>query len=187
MPQEPILKLTNKNFHQICDELASRDEDLNSIISQFGYPPLWNRPNTFESLVHIILEQQVSLASALAALNKLREKITTKTPENFLGLNNEQLKACYFSRQKTTYARGLAEALVDDRLNLDHLEQLPDDDVRAQLMSLKGIGRWTADIYLIFVLQRPDIFPAGDLAAVNSLKRVKSWIIHYQATHFKQS
>src|SRR5882757_8187633 len=97
------------NHGQLCDEVALMDADLKQIINTHGYPPLWSRPNTFESLVHIILEQQVSLASALAALNKLKEKIQKITPANVLKLTDEELKACYFSRQKTVYVRQLAE------------------------------------------------------------------------------
>ncbi|MBL7699664.1 MAG: DNA-3-methyladenine glycosylase 2 family protein [Chitinophagaceae bacterium] len=168
-----ILQFNSDNFHQICDDLASRDNDLRGILKSYGYPPMWNRPNTFESLVHIILEQQVSLASALASLNKLRERLKIITPENFVSLSDEELKACYFSRQKTLYVRGLAQEMIDERLNLDALALLSDDAVRWKLTSLKGIGNWTADIYLLFVLQRTNIFPVGDLAAVNALKQVK--------------
>ncbi len=161
------------NFHSICDKLSSKDRELQSIIKIFGYPPMWTRPNTFETLVHIILEQQVSLASALAALNKLREKLTKITPTGLLTLTDEELKACYFSRQKTIYARSLAAAIQSKQLNLKSLEKLPDEDVRARLVALKGIGNWTVDVYLMFVLRRADIFPIGDLAAVNALKQVK--------------
>lgn len=161
------------NFHTICDKLAKLDSDLAAITQEHGYPPMWTRPNTFETLVHIILEQQVSLASALAALKKLQEKTITLTPENILKLSDEELKACYVSRQKTIYLKGLALALVEKKLDLVVLETLPDDEVRAQLTALKGIGNWTTDIYLMFVLQRADIFPVGDLAAVNALKRAK--------------
>lgn len=161
------------NFHSICDKLSSKDRELKSIIKSFGYPPMWTRPNTFETLVHIILEQQVSLASALAALNKLREKLTKITPGGLLALTDEELKACYFSRQKTIYARSLAAAIQSKQLNLKSLEKLPDEDVRARLVALKGIGNWTVDVYLMFVLRRADIFPIGDLAAVNALKQVK--------------
>src|ERR1700759_1207339 len=101
------------NFQQLCDDLAASDEDLAAILHEHRYPPMWTRPNTFETLVHIILEQQVSLASALAALNKLKEKVKVITPENFLALSDEELKACYFSRQKTIYARLLAQELVE--------------------------------------------------------------------------
>ncbi len=168
-----ISTFDHQNFQQLCDQLASADEDLAMIIRAHKYPPMWTRSNSFETLVHIILEQQVSLASALAALNKLRERIKDITPENFLVLTDEELKACYFSRQKTLYARGLAQELLDGRLDLKALEQLSDEEVRARLIQIKGIGHWTIDVYLMFVLNRTDIFPIGDLAALNALKRVK--------------
>jgi len=169
-----IASFTEQNLHQLCDELASRDASFTGIISAFGYPPFWSRPNTFESLVHIILEQQVSLASALSALQKLKEKTGQITPEALLVLSDEELKACYFSRQKTVYARHLAENVLNGNLNLQELEQLPDDEVRQKLTAIKGIGNWTTDIYLIFILHRTDVFPVGDLAVVNALKRLKN-------------
>jgi DNA-3-methyladenine glycosylase II len=168
-----IRQFTKRNFHSICDKLASTDDDLAVIIATHRYPPMWTRPNTFETLVHIILEQQVSLASALAALNKLRERLKEITPRAFLALTDEELRACYFSRQKTVYTRGLATELLEGRLDLASLETLPDDEVRAKLITLKGVGNWTIDVYLMFVLQRADIFPVGDLAAINALRRVK--------------
>ena len=168
-----IPTFSKRNFKKICDELASTDKDLAMIIRAHDYPPMWTRPNTFETLVHIILEQQVSLASALAALNKLRTRLGEVTPQRFLELTDEELKACYFSRQKTVYSRGLATALTEGDLSLHALATLPDDEVRAKLILLKGIGHWTIDVYLMFVLQRTDIFPMGDLAALNALRRVK--------------
>jgi len=164
---------STNNFHNLCDKLASEDKDLSAIISQYGYPPMWSRPNTFETLVHIILEQQVSLASALAALNKLREKIMDITPEGVLLLTDEELKSCYFSRQKIAYVRHLADAVLNRKIELGLLEGLSNEEVRKILSQLKGIGDWTVDIYLIFVLHRADIFPIGDLAAVNALKQLK--------------
>lgn len=143
------------------------------IIQTFGYPPMWTRPNNFETLIHIILEQQVSLASALAALNKLKEKLVHITPEGLLLLTDEELKACYFSRQKAGYARALAFAIQTKSLPLKKLEKLPDEEVRKKMITLKGFGNWTIDVYLMFVLRRADIFPLGDLAAVNALKQVK--------------
>ena len=161
------------NYHSLCDLLAKADKDLAVIVDQYGYPPFWSRPNTFESLVHIILEQQVSLASALAAMNKLKAKLGTVTPESFLTLSDEALKSCYFSRQKTVYARDLAEHLVNERLCLKQLEALSDHEIREQLKRIKGIGDWTVDIYLIFILHHINVFPTGDLAAVNALKGLK--------------
>ena len=114
------------------------------------------------------------MASALSALNKLKERLQELTPARILLLTDEEMKACYCSRQKTSYIKYLAEAIISGQLNLTELEELPDDVVRAKLVALKGIGNWTADVYLMFVLQHPDVFPIGDLAAVNALKRVKN-------------
>lgn len=164
---------SQENFHGFCDELATTDADLHAIIQQHGYPPMWSRPNTFETLVHIILEQQVSLASALAALEKLREKTGEITPENILTLTDEELRACYCSRQKSGYIRSLAGKLRNDELDLIALQTLTDEDVRVRLLDLKGVGHWTVDIYLIFVLHRLDVFPVGDLAAVSALRKIK--------------
>jgi len=169
MPEQ----FTKTNFYSICDQLAATDADLAAIINTYGYPPLWSRPNTFETLVHIILEQQVSLASALSALNKLKERVGELTPARLLLLTDEEMRACYCSRQKITYIKYLAEALLSGHIKLNELEHLPNDAIRAQLITLKGIGHWTIDVYLMFVLQRADIFPIGDLAAVNAMKKVK--------------
>ena len=168
-----IQRFNKRNFKDICNKLASSDEDLAMIVRTHGYPPMWTRQNSFETLVHIILEQQVSLASALAALNKLRQRLGEITPVSFLALTDEELKACYFSRQKTVYTRGVALEILEGRLALDSLERLSDEEVRAKLITLKGVGNWTIDVYLMFVLQRADIFPIGDLAAINALRRVK--------------
>ena len=168
-----IQRFSEDNFRQLCNTLGQRDTHLQKIIHRHSYPPMWSRPASFETLIHIILEQQVSLASAKAALEKLREKIKKISPENLLALTDEELRACYFSRQKTGYARHLAEAMVSGRLNLKKLSAAPDDEIRAALKEIKGIGDWTVDVYLLFVLQRSDIFPLGDLAMVNALKEVK--------------
>ncbi|MFD1256326.1 DNA-3-methyladenine glycosylase family protein [Mucilaginibacter terrae] len=164
---------TPQTYHHLCDQLASTDAQLAAVIDNHGYSQFWNRSNTFETLVHVILEQQVSLASALSALNKLKEKVQEITPARVLLLTDEELKACYFSRQKTTYVRYLAEAILSGQLDLAELENLPDEEVRKKLTSLKGIGNWTVDIYLLMVLHRNDIFPIGDLAVVNAMKRLK--------------
>ncbi|WP_415327655.1 DNA-3-methyladenine glycosylase family protein [Chryseobacterium sp. MMS23-Vi53] len=169
-----------QNFQELCDHLANNDSDLKLIIENHGYPPMWTRENTFETLVHIILEQQVSLASALATLNKLKEKLTTITPENILKLNDEEMRECYVSRQKNIYIKGLANAIVNGEIDLENLPKLSNDEVRKTLVNLKGIGNWTVDVYLMFTLQRTDIFPIGDLAAVNALKRLKN--LHLKTT-----
>src|SRR5689334_16412710 len=99
------LTFNRQNFHSICDKLSKKDKHLRSIITRYGYPPIWTRKATFQTLIHIILEQQVSLSSARAALKKLNERIGIITPKKLLALSDEDLKACYFSRQKTVYAR----------------------------------------------------------------------------------
>lgn len=170
MPQE----FSSVIFHAICDQLAASDADLAAIIRSHSYPPMWTRSNSFETLVHIILEQQVSLASALSALNKLKEYVKDLTPANVLPLSDEEMRTCYVSRQKAGYIRYLAQQLYSGELDLTKLEDMTDDDVRTKLITLKGIGHWTIDVYLMFVLRRADVFPVGDLAAVNALKRVKS-------------
>ena len=168
-----IPTFSKSNFKTICDELARDDQFLKSIIDQYGYPPMWTRPNSFETLVHIILEQQVSLASALAALKMLQAKTKKLEPEAILELTDEEMRGCYVSRQKMVYIRGLASAIINGEVKLKKFEKLPDEEVRAQLVRLKGIGHWTIDVYLMFVLQRTNVFPIGDLAAVNALKRLK--------------
>src|SRR6185312_17117209 len=131
-------KFTSSNYHSICDELALRDPDLAIIIQTYGHPPFWSRPNTFETLVHVILEQQVSLASALSALNKLKERLAEIIPERLLLLTDEEMRACYVSRQKAIYLRHLAQALATGQLNLDDLENMEDAAIRAKLTALKG-------------------------------------------------
>lgn len=174
---EPVLTalslLDETGLIRACNELASRDADMARILDQHGYPPFWSREPGFATLLHIILEQQVSLASARAAFEKLRDRLGKVTPAAFLCLSDEALKACFFSRQKTRYGRALAEAVVSGSLNLESLSQQPDDVVRAALTRLPGIGTWTADIYLMLALHHPDLFPLGDLAAVNALKSLK--------------
>jgi len=163
----------NDNFHSLCDKLVSKDKNLRSIIKRYGYPPIWTRKPNFQTLVHIILEQQVSLASARAALKKLKERLGTITAKKMLTLSDEELKACYFSRQKTVYAKCLAQAIVSNQISLKKLYPLEDAAIRQQLKTVKGIGDWTVDVYLLFALQRADIFPLGDLAMVSALKEVK--------------
>ena len=147
------LTFDGQNFHSICNKLAKKDRHLYSIIKQFGYPPVWTRRANFQTLIHIILEQQVSLASAKAALNKLKEKIGTVTPKKLLALSDEELKSCYFSRQKTVYARCLGNALVSKQIILRTFSNLDDAEIRRQLKTIKGIGDWTVDVYLLFALQ----------------------------------
>lgn len=156
--------VNNENLPLYCQQLADKDTDLAFVFQNFGTPPLWKREANFATLIHIILEQQVSLASALSAFNKLKAKLGNITPEGVLSLTDDELKAAYFSRQKILYARNLAETIVSGQLNLPSLENLPDEEVKIELKKIKGIGDWTADIYLLMAMLRADVMPKGDLA-----------------------
>jgi DNA-3-methyladenine glycosylase II len=164
---------TENNFKSICDDLAKLDNELRQIVLIHGYPPLFKRTATFETLIHIILEQQVSLASAKAALVKLKEKLVTITAETIITLSDEEMKACYFSRQKISYARHLAAAIISKQLVIEDLHLHTDDVIREQLIAIKGIGNWTVDVFLMMALNRTDCFPTGDIALMNSIKHVK--------------
>jgi DNA-3-methyladenine glycosylase II len=172
-PRRPEPTFSAAELPGLCDTVASRDPDLRRIVDEYGYPEFWSRPNTFESLVWFILEQQVSLASAKAALGKLRDRVGAVTPASVLALTDDDLRAASFSRQKTAYVRGLAYEMENGDLDLTSLETLTDGAVRERLVRLKGVGNWTVDVYLIIVLHRLDLFPPGDLAAVNGLKELK--------------
>ena len=161
MPQ-PIL--TDISLVRACKVLSTRDVVLGRSYSLYGTPPMWARQPGFATLLQIILEQQVSLASAKACYDKLEKRVGAVTPENLLNSTDQHLKADGFSRQKTAYARHLAESLVNKRIDLDVLHTMSDASVGDELMRLKGIGRWTADIYLLMALGRPDIMPKGDIA-----------------------
>jgi DNA-3-methyladenine glycosylase II len=144
--------------------LSTIDPNLARIHANLGPPPLWEREPGFPTLVQIILEQQVSLASAKAAYVKLQQAAGAVTPKTFFMYNDDELKGFGFSRQKTAYCRGLAQSVLNNELDLDGLAFLEDASVRAALVNLKGIGPWTANIYLLMALLRPDIWPSGDLA-----------------------
>lgn len=153
--------------------LSEADEDLARVARECGAPQMWEREPGFPTLVFIILEQQVSLASARAAFERLLAVVPTLTPETFLTLDNETLRRVGFSRQKTLYCKLAAAAIVSGAFDLDALASLDDDTARAALMSLKGVGHWTAEIYLLRALLRPDAWPSGDLALQIAAQEVK--------------
>jgi DNA-3-methyladenine glycosylase II len=153
--------------------LARRDPDLAEVLRLYGVPPLWAREPGFGTLVHLVLEQQVSLASARAAFERLRALVPDLSPAGFLALSGATLRAIGFSRQKAGYCRALAHAIVAGELDLPALALLDDEAVHGSLTRLKGIGTWTANIYLLMALRRPDVFPAGDLALLVAAHRIK--------------
>src|SRR5437016_3052419 len=153
--------------------LANRDAHLAEVLEKYGPPPLWVREPGFPTLVYIILEQQVSLASAKAAFDRLADAVRPLTPGRFLKLTDAELLRLGFSRQKTLYTRLLAESLARRYFDLRDLHDLQDDAARKMLTAFKGIGKWTADIYLLSALRRPDIWPTGDLALATAVREVK--------------
>ncbi len=170
-------RLTLKTFSQAIQHLCDSDPDLAHTLTIQDPPSFWTRQPGFASLMHIILEQQVSLASARASFDRLQRAVSPLTPDRFLKLGDARLKACGFSRQKTAYGRNLAKVIVDGHLKLATLETMDDQSVRSELLKIKGIGPWTANIYLLTVLRRPDIWPSEDLAlavAAQKIKRLKT-------------
>jgi len=165
-------QLNKRTLAAASRSLAEMDPIFRRVYETYGTPPLWDRPAGFATLLQIILEQQVSLASAKACFDKLSVRLGEVTPESLLTLNDAELKADGFSRQKTAYARHLSESILDRRIDLDRLPTLPDAEVKAELIKLKGIGEWTSDIYLLMALLRPDVMPKGDIALHAAYQRL---------------
>ncbi|HEV7858248.1 MAG TPA: hypothetical protein VGO91_06425 [Pyrinomonadaceae bacterium] len=165
--------ITEETLARGLQLLSARDRDLAHILNELGPPPMWFREPGFPTLIHIILEQQVSLASARAAFQRLRAVAKPLTPHNFLLLDDGTLKAIGFSRQKIIYGRHLSNSIVEGGLDLRRLVALEDEEARAELLKIKGIGHWTADIYLLMALRRQDIWPGGDLALAVAVQRIK--------------
>ncbi len=152
--------------------LAEMDPVLAVLAERNGIPPLWPRDPGFPTMVRLILEQQVSLASANSAYGKLERAIDRVEPEAFVGLGDSELRTIGFSRQKADYTRGLAAGLMDGSVDLNEVDGLADEDATDRLLDIRGIGPWTAACYLLFALRRPDVWPSGDRALQVSMGRV---------------
>jgi DNA-3-methyladenine glycosylase II len=169
--------LTELGLARAAKELARRDPDLAAILEKHGPPPLWARPQGFSTLIKIILEQQVSLASAASIFARLRKNVVPFRPARMIELGDVHLKSLGLTRQKTTYCLHLAQSLADKRLRLSQLSSMNDDQAKSTLMQIKGLGEWSADVYLLMALRRPDIWPVNDLAlavAVSKLRQLKA-------------
>lgn len=154
-------------------ELAAIDPDLAGIAERHGPPPVWGREPGFETLVRIVLEQQISLASAEAAFRRVVQATRVVEPAAIVATGEEGLRAAGQTRQKSRYLVGLARDVLDGRLDLDAVAAADDEDARTMLTSVVGIGRWSADIYLLMALRRPDVWPTGDLALAGAMRRAK--------------
>lgn len=152
--------------------LTSSHKIFSFIKGKYGIPPNWQRPEGFISLSKIILEQQISLASAEAHFNKLNNYVKEFVPKEILKLSDEEMRACQISRQKAKYLRALSQAVIKKELNFAELSEMDASNVRKKLTSIKGIGDWTTDIYLMFCLQNKDIFPLGDIALITTIKEL---------------
>jgi DNA-3-methyladenine glycosylase II len=158
-----------QHFETLCNWCIQIEPNLKTVIDKFGYPPFWHREPDFDTLVLTILEQQVSLASAKAAFVKLKEKIGDITPENIMKLTDDELRSCYFSKQKILYVKILAAEIVTGKLDLKDLSRMEEKEIRHRLVQIKGIGHWTIDMYLLMSLHLADIFPPGDLATIKAI------------------
>lgn len=156
--------LDHESFKAAVEHLSARDPILGGVVTRYGIPPLLDRPEGLSTLVYTILEQQVSLASAKATYDKLNNRLPELSPASLLALSDSDMLQIGFSRQKARYSRLLAQAIVDGSLDLNAVGKKPDEQVYSILTSLTGIGPWTANIYLLSALKRPNIWPAGDLA-----------------------
>ena len=156
--------LTNASYTEAVAELSARDSALGDVVAAWGAPPRWKRPQGFATLVLLILEQQVSLASAKATFARLEDRAGAVEPDAILALGEARLREAGLSRQKARYVRGLAEAVAGGTVDFRKIGRADDEAVRAALIPIKGIGDWTVDIYLLTALQRPDVWPARDLA-----------------------
>jgi DNA-3-methyladenine glycosylase II len=159
-------------MQQAIEYLSEKDNIFKLIIEKYGLPTIPKRPQGFETLVLLILEQQVSIDSAKATFLKLREKIKIFEPGILLELSDEEFRTLGVSRQKTSYIKALSIAILNKDIDLESLPTKPADQVRQELIKIKGIGNWTIDIYLMFCLQAPDLLPLGDIAVVNTMKEL---------------
>jgi DNA-3-methyladenine glycosylase II len=166
-------RLNGPRLRAAARHLGARDRDLGALLRSQGPPPLWDRPPGFRTLVKIILEQQVSLASAEAVHRRLLHRITPFTPRRVSETGEAGLRRLGVTRQKSAYCVHLAKAILEGRIDLRAVDRMDDETAAQALTRLKGIGAWTAQIYLLMALCRPDVWPAGDLALVRTVRTVK--------------
>ncbi len=169
----PPVRMTRASVAQAAEELARRDANLRKVHRECGPPPLLRRPATFGTLVHIILEQQVSVESARATHERLRALSGgTVTPRAVHEAGADGLRGLGFSRQKARYALALADNCLSGNLNIAALRRQDDERVRTQIVSQLGLGQWSADVFLMMALLRPDVLPVGDLGLVKGVQEV---------------
>jgi DNA-3-methyladenine glycosylase II len=164
--------IQNFKMPKAIDYLSKSDKIFKKIIQQYGIPEIPKRKQGFETLSLLILEQQVSIDSAKATYNKLKNQVQCFEPKNLIELPDEDFRSCGVSRQKTKYIKCLAESVFEKSIELESFSSKTPEIVRQELIKIKGIGNWTIDIYLMFSLNSPDILPLGDIAVVNTIKEL---------------
>lgn len=157
---------------QAIEYLSEKDSVFKLIIEKYGIPTIPKRPQGFETLVLLILEQQVSIDSAKATFLKLKAKFEILQPEKLSFLADEEFRNLGVSRQKTSYIKALSTAILNNKIDLESLASKSSRQIREELIKIKGIGNWTIDVYLMFSLQAPDVIPLGDIAIINTIKEL---------------
>ncbi|MGH8453351.1 MAG: DNA-3-methyladenine glycosylase family protein [Nevskiales bacterium] len=165
--------LTTNALSEGVAELSARDPDLGAVVDRFGLPPLWARRTGYTTLARIILEQQVSQASAAAIYRRLHLAIGGVTVDRVLSAGVRGLRNAGLTRQKAAYCVGIAQAIHSGELELGQLGRMDGVAARSALIQVHGIGPWTADIYLLMALRKPDVWPHGDLALAKAAMQVK--------------
>ncbi len=165
--------LNQKRLARAASEVALIDEDMACILEVHGTPPLWAREPGFITLLRIILEQQVSLVSADAMYTRLTSNFDPLTPQTVLAAGEPFLRSFGITRQKSSYFINVAGAIQSGDLDLETLGGESDESAIEKLTSVKGIGPWTAKIYLLMALCRPDVWPVGDIALATAVKNLK--------------
>jgi DNA-3-methyladenine glycosylase II len=159
-------------MQQAIQHLFKIDTVFKHIVEKYGMPIIPKRPQGFETLVLLILEQQVSIDSAKATFLKLKAKEINFQPEFLLHISDEEYRNIGVSRQKTSYIKALSHSIINNEIDIESLATKSSQQVREELIKIKGIGNWTIDVYLMFSLQAPDIIPLGDIAVVNTIKEL---------------
>ena len=159
-------------MQQAIEYLSAKDAVFKLIIDKYGLPIIPSRPQGFETLVLLILEQQVSIDSAKATFLKIKTNVENIQPEILSNISDEDFRNFGVSRQKTSYIKALAHAINNKELDLENLPNKSSVEVREELIKIKGIGNWTIDVYLLFSLQASDIIPLGDIAVINTIKEL---------------
>jgi DNA-3-methyladenine glycosylase II len=159
-------------MQQAISYLTSKDETLKFILDNFGNPIIQKREEGFASMCHIILEQQVSIASAQACYIKLENHFGKITPEIVINASDDELRSCGISRQKIIYLKDLANKVLSNAIDFKSYTIKSEEQIRKELITIKGVGNWSIEVYLMFCLQSPDIIPLGDIAIKNTLKEL---------------